>query len=92
MALITERSIQGSKFSRKIECESEFFFEKKSEANLLLLNAKKSEANPFQKIAKKMRKSYKKCEKFSKIVYEVITYKMFQSAFFMIIKVSRVSY
>ena len=52
------------------------FFRKKmrseSEANLLLLNAKKCEANPFQKIAKKMRKSYKKCENFAKILNEAL--------------------
>jgi hypothetical protein len=52
------------------------FFRKKmrseSEANLLLLNAKKCEANPFQKNAKKMRKSYKKCENFAKILNEAL--------------------
>jgi hypothetical protein len=63
--------------------ESEIFFEKKceakakrkrseSEANLLLINAKKCEANPFQKNAKKMRKSYKKCENFAKILNEAL--------------------
>jgi hypothetical protein len=43
-----------------------------SEANLLLLNAKKCEANSFQKIAKILRKSYKKCENFAKILNEVM--------------------
>jgi hypothetical protein len=43
-----------------------------SEANLFLLNAKKCEANPFQKNAKKIRKSYKKCENFAKILNEAM--------------------
>ena len=69
------------------------FFRKKmrseSEANLLLLNAKKCEANPFQKIAKKMRKSYKKCENFAKILNEAL--RCIKARFFTKIKVSRVS-
>ena len=58
--------VRDPNFREKLNAKAKrkrIFFRKKmrseSEANSLLFNAKKCEANPYRKIAKKMRKSHK---------------------------------